>query len=108
MAWPPEFLDLAHLGRGTLATAWELCLFAPPVLQYEAPDHLVAAEPVDNQRGSRSRNQPAKATRSGCCPWDVHHWNWSCGFEGVVGHRDRVRERWVDWKPMLERPSLSC
>lgn len=105
MLWPPELPDLAHLSRESLAMAWELCPVAPQELQR---DHLVAAEPAGNQRGSRSRNQLAKMTHSGCCPWDAHRWNRSCPFEGAVGHRDRAREQWADWRPMTERPSLSC
>lgn len=106
--WPPTLLGLAHPGQETLVMVSELCLDVLPELQREVHDHLVVAKPVDNQRGSRSRNQRVKVTHSGCCPWDGHHWNWSCAFEDVAGHRDKATGRGADWRPMLGRSSLSC
>lgn len=95
----------AHLDREIRATVWEPHRDAQPALRPEARDHPAAAKPGDNQRGSRSRNQPAGTH---ICPWDEYHWNWNCASGDEDGHRGRVMERVADWMRMLENPSLSC
>lgn len=108
MAWLPKLLDPVHLDQETLAMAWEPFPGALLGLRREAHDHLVVVGPVDNPRGSRSRNQRIKVTHSGCCPWDGHRWNWSCAFEDAAGHRDKATGQGADWTLTLERPSPSC
>lgn len=106
MVWRPEFPDLAHLDRGILAAAWELCPSAQQESQHDVHDHLVVAEPLDNPQDSRSRSQPAKLSHNGCSPWRGHRWHWSC-VEDVVGHRGMVTEPAADWRLILGTLSLS-